>query len=54
MAVYYYGYIFSIATSRNYGASVSEVADCTATSKQLNRETQTRGGWIGSTVFAIP
>ena len=34
----------------HYGASVSEVADCTAATSHSSRATQTRGGCIGSTM----
>ena len=35
----------------HYGASVSEVADCTAATSHSSRATQTRGDCIGSAVL---
>ena len=35
----------------HYGASVSEVADCTAATSHSSRATQTRGGCIGSAIL---
>ena len=35
----------------HYGASVSEVADCTAATSHSSRATQTRGSCIGSAIL---